>query len=526
MIEKNSGATKKHSCEKQFISRVVLFVVIAISSLAFSSCAILGPDHKTPETDFPQDWTARESELFRYPSAEEAQAWWTLFNDNTLNQLVSLTFKGNLTLQSAAVRIFEARAQLGIVRGNLYPQSQELGGDLTTIGVPSPADERYYNAASIGFDVGWELDFWGKFRRSIQSAEANLRSVEAQYDDLVVSLTAEVARTYIDIRTVEERIRLAQKNAELQEESLKIVTLQFQAGVVTELDILQAKTLLSSTRATIPSLQATLARYKNSLAILLGMFPGELEPYLEEQSPIPSIKEAIAMEIPAELLRRRPDVRSSEMLAAAQSAQIGIAQAELYPSFTLFGSIGWSANDIGSNELGDIFESNNFSYSFGPTFRWNLFHYGRLKNQVRVQDARYQQALLAYQETVLNAAREVEDAMKTLSYTVIEAQHLLEGIETSEKSTRLSMLQYEEGLADYQRVLDATRSRTQRQDQYAQVQGRIATTVVSLYKSFGGGWQVTDESLVLPDSLVEQMATRTDWGTLLPTKVDLEVPTK
>ncbi len=500
------------------IPRTILssWLSIIVLILMESGCAMLGPDHTTPEVELPKEWSAREGEFFQYPSSDEQVAWWTYFNDPILDRLIGLTYSGNLTLQSAAIRILEARAQLAVVQGNLYPQSQEMNGDLFAIGSTGPADDRYYNSGSIGFDLGWEIDFWGKFRRAIESADANLYGIVADYDDLLVSLTAEVARTYINIRTIEERIRLAKKNAELQEESLNLVIVQLEAGLVTELDVLQAKTLLSSTKSTIPALEATLSKYSNSLAVLIGVLPGEISQLLGDSTGIPAMGRAIVLEIPAELLRRRPDIRRQEMQAAAQAAQIGIARAELFPSFTLFGSIGWSANDRGVGSLGDIFESNSFSYSFGPAFRWNLFHYGRLKNQVRVQDARYQQTLLAYQNSVLNAAREVEDALSTLSHTVIRAKYLLEGIETSEKSTELSMLQYQEGLADYQRVLDATRSLTQKQDQYAQTQGEIAASVVALYKAFGGGWQIPEQRVRLPEEVQREMSSRTDWGAQLP----------
>lgn len=497
-------------------SRISFYLLVAAVFLVQAGCTMLGPDHTNPVVELPKEWSQQESELFMYPSSKEQTAWWNYFNDPTLNRLIDLTYTDNLSLQSAAIRILEARAQLSVVRGNLYPQTQALSGDLFTIGTTGPSDDRYYNSASVGFDLGWEMDFWGKFRRAIQSADANLQAFIADYDDLLVSLSAEVARTYINIRTVDERIRLAKKNAELQEKSLELVKLQLEAGVVTELDVLQARTLLSSTKSTIPSLEAVRATYINSLAVLIGKLPADMVPILGQPNGIPAMGGAVAMEIPADLLRRRPDIRRQEMKAAAQAAQIGIARAELFPSFNLFGSIGWSANDRGSNSLGDIFDSNSFSYSFGPSFRWNLFHYGRLKNEVRVQDARYQQTLIAYQNSVLNAAREVEDALASLSYTVSQAKFLLEGIETSQKSTELSMLQYQEGLADYQRVLDATRSLTQKQDQYAQTLGEISTSVVALYKAFGGGWELPVKKEIIPSTIQAEMTSRTDWGDYLP----------
>lgn len=488
---------------------------LIIPTLWLGACTMLGPDFQTPSAPIPEQWSEQGNELFRKPSDEDSIAWWTLFNDPVLTGLVQIAHRENLSLQNAALRIMEARAQLGVVKGNLLPQVQEMQGELFTTGTAGPSPDRFYNIASVGFDAAWEMDFWGKFRRGIEAADANLLATIANYNDVLVSLTAEVARTYVNIRTLQERIHLARTNAALQRDSLQLVTLQFEAGMVTELDILQAKTLLSSTLATIPNLEASLSSYKNSLAVLLGMLPTQINDHLQPMTDIPVLSTAIALGIPAELLRRRPDIRRAEMQAAAQSAQIGIARTELFPSFTLFGSLTWSATTRGNGNLGDIFDSDSFSYNFGPAFRWNLFNYGRLSNQVRVQDARFQQLITVYRETVLNAAREVEDAMQGLDRTTKEAEFLRQGVETSKRSTELSTLQYREGLTDYQRVLDSTRALTQKQDQYAQVKGRIATYAVALYKAFGGGWQIQQNRPALSPEVRHTMEQRTDWGTLL-----------
>ncbi len=497
------------------IRRIILPALGAALLFIVSGCTMLGPDFQTPEAQVPQSWSEQENELFHRPSKDESIAWWKQFNDPVLDQLIEVAYKQNLGLRAAALRIMEARAQLALVKGNLYPQSQSASGDLYTIGSTAPSDNRYYNAASAGFDVAWEMDFWGKFRRSIESSDANLLATMADYDDLLVVLTAEVAGTYVNICTLEERIRLARKNVKIQQDGLQLVQDQFDAGVVTELDLLQAQTLLTSTQATIPNLRAVLFSYRHALAVLLGMLPEDLAKVLDQTEKIPTISADIALGVPAELLRRRPDIRKAEMQAAAQSAQIGIARADLYPSFTLFGSLGWSANDIGSNSLGNIFDADSFSYSFGPAFKWNLFHYGRLKNQVRIQDARLQQLIIGYQNTVLNAAREIEDGMTGIIYAKKEAEYIWQGIVSSEKSVELARLQYEEGFVDYQRVLDSTRSMTQKQDQYAQLQGKIVTNIISLYKAMGGGWQVRQGKVYLPEETKEQMEERTDWGGML-----------
>ena len=493
-------------------------LVLGSALLLLNGCAMLGPDFETPDSKSPTSWSEEDDPLFLKPTEDDTIGWWSTFNDPTLDSLIELFSHQNLTLQTAAVRILEARAQLALVKGTIYPQLQEMNGELFTIGDEETqvTIDRYYNVASLGFDVGWEMDFWGKYRRSIQSADANLLSTIADYEDILVSLTAETARTYVDIRTLQERIKLATNNADRQQESLDLVNLQFEAGVVTELDVLQAKTLLSTTRAAIPNLEAALYSAKYGLALLVGILPEEIDALLEPSQQIPEVTSQVATVLPAELLRRRPDIRRAEMQAAAQSAQIGVARTELYPSFSLFGSIGWSANDIGDNSLGDIFESNSFSYTFGPTFKWNLFNYGRLKNEVRIQDARYQQTILNYQNTVLNAAREVEDAMKSLVNSFEEAKYIAASVESSERSTELSTLQYEEGLVDYQRVLDSIRSLTVRQDELAQTKGEIATNAIGLYKAFGGGWAIDyQDDLLLPENTITEMADRTDWGKFL-----------
>ncbi len=500
------------------LSTRILFPALTASLLLMlGGCTMLGPDFKTPEAQVPQAWSEQDKELFHKPSQDESIAWWTEFNDPVLDQLIQTAYAQNLSLRSAGLRILEARAQLGIVKGRLFPQVQEANGDLFTIGTTGPSDNRYYNVASVGFDAGWEMDFWGKFRRGIESADANLLATLADYDDVLVSLTAEVARTYVNICTLEERIRLAEQNTKIQQNGLQLVQDQFDAGVVTELDLLQAETLLFSTQATIPNLTAGLFSHKHALAVLLGMLPEDLKKVLDGTEKIPKITADIAVGAPAELLRRRPDIRRAEMQAAAQSAQIGIARADLFPSFTLFGSLGWSVNDIGNNSLGDLFDANSFTYSFGPTFKWNLFNYGRLKNQVRVQDARLQQLITSYQNTVLGAAREVEDSLTGIVYAKREAEFLLKGITSSQKSMELARIQYEEGFVDYQRVLDSTRALTQKQDQYAQVQGAITVNYISLYKALGGGWQIREGQEYLPQETIDQMKARTDWGNLLET---------
>jgi len=487
------------------------------------SCT-LPPPHRLPNVKIESQWNEHGSEIAYGEVAKVNIKWWRQFNDSTLNSLIEEAYSENLGLRAAALRILESRALLGLAKGGLYPQSQAASGELLHSGRAGRGEDRFVNSASIGFDAAWELDFWGKFRGSVYSTEALLFADLADYDDILVSLTAEVATTYVNIRTLEERISLSQKNVKLQEDSLGLVEAQLAAGTVTKLDVLQAKTLLSSTRAQIPAMRSSLIKFYNALAVLLGKTPGRIRGTLAGGQGIPQTPNNVSAGVPSELLRRRPDIRRAEMAALAQGAQIGVAKADLYPSFTLIGGLGSSANDARGASVGDIFHADNLSYTFGPTFRWNILNYGRIKNNVRVQDARFEQAITAYENTVLNAAREVEDGMTGYAQSKVEAEFLRQGLESSRESSELSMTQYEEGLADYQRVLDSIRSVTSKADQYAAAQGTIATNLIAMYKALGGGWERRDRSENMPPEMIRRMKERTDWGTYLEPTTPLPPP--
>jgi len=485
------------------------------------SCMV-GPEYIEPVAPVQSAWDVKDSSLTRGSKSKVDLSWWKQFNDPQLNILVESAYAQNLSLRSAALRILESRAILGISHGNLFPQSQGVSGDLLTLR-QTGGSGRNLNSTSFGFDAAWELDFWGKFRKSIDSADASLMADVADFDDILTSLTAEVATTYVNVRTIEERIDLAVKNAELQAESLNIVELQFEAGTVTELDVLQAKTLLMNTKSQIPRFQATLYKLHNALSVLLAKDADSIRSQIKGGKGIPKAPVKVAVGVPAELLRRRPDIRRAEMLAIAQSSQIGIAKADLYPSFTLVGFLGTSSTDLSGTSLSNAFDSGNVGYTFGPTFRWNILNYGRIKNKVRVEDARFEQAITAYQNTVLNAAREVEDGMTGFVHTKREAEFLRQGVDSSKRSTEISMIQYKDGLTDYQRVLDSIRSLTQKQDQYASVKGTIATDFIAMYKALGGGWEMRDREEALPADIRQKMMQRTDWGKFLDVPEPIQV---
>ena len=493
-------------------------------TLMISGCAMVGPDYVKPTVVEPEKWLEAEDPQIKSETADFSQ-WWTGFNDPILNQLVESAYQQNLPLQIAGLRILEARAELGIAIGFQYPQQQQAFGQgsvnqISKYQANAGFTDRYYFDYQVGFDAAWELDFWGKFRRAVQSGMANLEASIADYDDILVTLTSEVARSYVIIRTLEERLAVANENVRIQKRSLEIAEVRFKAGAVTELDVSQARALLRSTEATIPTLESDLRQVKNALAILLGKLPGEIDDTLGPPGLIPAVPAEVAVGIPTELLRRRPDIRFAERALAAQSALIGFAKADLFPHFSLFGTIGMRAAskvDTTSNNSNfqKLFNGDSLTYFAGPSIDWDLFNYGRITNRVRVADARFQELAINYEDTVLKAAREVEDAMIGFLRTRDAVVFLADGVKASKRAVDLSLIQYREGLVDYQRVLDTQRFLTEQQDTLVATAGVVVSNLISMYKALGGGWEIREGQDFVPETIKAEMDQRTDWGNLL-----------
>ena len=489
--------------------------------LIIAGCNVLGPDFVKPDAPVADQWLESGGDAAISSEQGDVSNWWTVFNDPILNSLVEKAYQQNLPLRIAGIRILEARAQLGIAVGNSYPQAQQVRGGIGHIELSenqpniSPTLDTSYRDADIGFDIGWELDVWGRFKRGIEAADADLLTTIADYDDVLVSLTSSVASAYSLIRTFEERIAIAHKNVEIQERSLKITNVRFENGATTELDVQQARTLLLNTKASIPALQVGLQQAKHAISTLLGLPPGNIESLLDGESVIPTAAAEVAVGIPAELLRRRPDIRRAELQAAAQSARIGIAEGDLYPHFSLIGSIGLRAGDTFNSNLGDLFQLNSIEAFAGPSLTWDIFNYGRIKNNVRVQDARLQQLIVNYQNTVLEASREVEDALVGFLRAKEQVEFLSESVEAAQRSVDLALLQYRDGVADYQRVLDTQQALVAQQDLKTARQGEIATNLIAMYRALGGGWQIRQGNDFVPTDTKQQMKQRTNWGELL-----------
>jgi NodT family efflux transporter outer membrane factor (OMF) lipoprotein len=508
------------------ISRFGIYC-LAIATFIFGGCTTVGPDFKRPEASIAKGWIEAKDPKVK-PQSVEYSDWWKLFNDPVLNNLIEIAYQQNLPLQIAGIRILEARAQLGIARGSQYPQQQQISGSTTRQRTSENAppgvggSQTFWNAQST-FDAAWELDLWGRFRRGVESADASLIATIADYDDVLVTLTADVASAYVQIRTIEERIALAQANVDIQERSLKIADVRFHNGATTELDVRQAESLLRDTQASIPRLQTSLRQTKTALSLLLGMPPSNLEAVLGMPSVIPSAPADVALGMPADLLRRRPDIRRAELQAAAQSALIGVAQSDLYPRLSLVGSIGFQSSDVGNAKLGNFLNGNSLTYFVGPFIQWPIFNYGRLKNNVRVQDARFEQLIVNYRNTVLRAAKEVEDFLVGYLRSQDESGFLGDSVKAAARSVDLALVQYRDGVVDYQRVLDTQRFLVQEQDLHTQSRGNVVLNLIGTYRALGGGWQIRRGKEFVPITIKQTMRTRTDWGKMLPTR---ELPEK
>jgi NodT family efflux transporter outer membrane factor (OMF) lipoprotein len=459
------------------------------------------------------------------PASEVPIRWWEIFEDPILNQLVNEARDQNLGVEIAALRVLEARAQLDIADGLRYPQTQFLTGDSTLV---SPSESELVDLLgigdfwqySLGATVAWEADFWGRYRRGIEAATANLEASIAAYDQGIVLLTAQVVSAYATVRETEEQLRISRENATLQERSYEITQVLFRNGEDSELDMQQALSLLLSTQATIPPLEAGLQRAKNALSALLGQPPGYVDEILADGTGLPIVPEDLAVGMPADMLRRRPDVRQAELLAMAQNAVVGLATADLYPSFQLAGTLSSTAGGPADTPFSDLLSSGSIAYTLGGNVVWPFLNYGRTKSNIRVEDARLQQALLNYRDTVVRAAREAGDAIAELVGSRNQDRILSEAVRSSARSNELSLIRFREGFSDYQRVLDAQQRLFTQQQRYVANQAAIVRDTVELYKSLGGGWE--DRAGLPPIDIenIEMMRTRSDWGELLSENED------
>ncbi len=452
----------------------------------------LGPNYKRPVVPVAPDWIDSSDPSIVHDRCAQA-AWWRVFNDPMLEQLILTAYQQNLSLRTAGLRVLEARTQRRIAAGNLFPQSQQFFGQYARNQLSTeaanvfafPGFARVFDDWQTGFDLSWEVDVWGRLRRSIESADAAIDAEVETYDDILVTLIGDVAASYIELRGFDERLRLAENNVEIQQGSLDIAQARFDQGRTASLDVEQAKTNLAETRALIPALQEGRRVTLNRLAVLLGMTPYRLEPLLAARGILPDAPEQAVVGIPADLLRRRPDVRNAERIIAQQSAQIGIAEADLYPQFGINGEI-----KLNSQSFNDLFDTSSTAGFVAPGFRWNILNYGRLVNNIRVQELRFQQSIVNYENVVLDAHREVEDAMVQFLRSKERTAELRKSAEAASKSVDLVRIQYTEGATDFGRVFVLEANLVRAQDNLIAAQADIAIALTRVYKALGGGWQL------------------------------------
>jgi NodT family efflux transporter outer membrane factor (OMF) lipoprotein len=332
--------------------------------------------------------------------------------------------------------------------------------------------------------LSWEIDFWGRFRRAIEANAADLDASVANYQDVLVTLLGDVAANYMALRTLEQQIEYTKTNVDLQRETLKIVDARFKAQTITGVDLRQAKSVLAQTESQVPELEISLRQTQNQLCTLLGVPPEQLRTRLGN-APVPTAPAEVAVGIPADLLRRRPDVRRAERLAAAQSAQIGVAEANFYPAIAINGTIGYSAQEFRS-----LWGASAFMGTVGPSFQWNILNYGRILNNVRLQDAKFLEAVAAYQQTVLKANQEVEDGLATFLKAQERARLLKISVDEAVEAVALVLVQYKNGTVDFTRVTQLQQALVVQQDNFAQAQGEIARGLIQVYKGLGGGWDI------------------------------------
>lgn len=473
--------------------------IISVGLAVLAGCAV-GPDYEQPKTSTPPQWTSLNGGETNGP-VELAQ-WWKNFGDTNLDAYIAIAIQSNLTLRVAEARVREARAQKGIVSANLWPSLSANGSysanrysdnafpPLTGFGI-SPD----YNLYDANLDAVWELDIFGGTRRAVQAATAQISSAEYSQRDVLVSVLAEVARDYISARAYQERLAIARDNIKAERDVLDLTSNRFESGLGTDLDVEQSKALLSTTESQIPSLEIGFDESVRGLAVLLGQSPDALMNEMTAQKDIPITPPMVPVGLPSDLLLRRPDVQKAEQDLASATAQIGVAKADLYPKFSLTGIAGFQ-----STSAGNWFDYVNRYWSAGPTVQWELFEAGSIVANIHVQNARQEEALNTYQQTVLVALEETENALTSYAKEQVRRESLNQSVEANKAAFDLSTQLYKSGLADFIRVLDSEQSLFITQDALVQSDQNVSQNLVQLYKALGGGWEEEEQSSLQKDN--------------------------
>lgn len=461
-------------------------LLLALLLLGPSACITVGPDYEAPVAHTPDLWHQSLTEGLDTGQAS-LRTWWTLLEDPVLDGLIERAGANNLDLRLALARVAESRARLGFAKGERVPAVDGVVAGQRTLTsedlLPASLNPGTQDVFGMGIDSSWEVDLWGRIRRSVESASASLEASVEDYRDVLVTLYAEVALNYIQVRALQQQILYTEGNIQTQRDSLQLTTDRNDAGLVGDLDVRQAELNLARTESFLPALRQQLVFAIHRLSVLVGEFPSALHAELIDPKPIPQPPAHVAVGLPSELLRQRPDVRAAERSLASQTARIGVAKAELYPRLSLVGTFSLEASS-----LGNWVSVASKAFSFGPTIRWNLFNGGRVRAQIDTEEALTEQALVSYEQSVLLAYEEVENAMVAFTQEIQRRDALNRSVVAAEQAVDLVDELYRLGLVDFQNVLDTQRSLFQQQDEYAASQGQVTQNLIQIYKALGGGW--------------------------------------
>ena len=464
---------------------ICLTVVLTSCLLGISGCTTVGPDYKPPQTATSTNWTSELQGGLTGNAADTnlLDRWWTVFNDPVLSDLVERARAGNLDIRQSEARVREARAQRGIAKAPLFPAVGANASASRTTTSKEAGNGQTADFYTTSLDASWELDIFGGTRRSLESATASWQASQESLRDVQVSLLAEVALNYVEVRSYQELLSITESNALIRVETYDITRWRREAGLTTQLDEDQAKQRLEQVRAQLPTLRTSLAQAKYRLAVLLGQPPGALHDLLAEQQPVPSTPVEVAVVVPADLLRRRPDVRTAERQLAAQTAQIGVAKAQLYPNFSLTGTLGLEAL-----EYANLYSASARAAQGLAKAAWTLFDGGSIRQNIKLQTAKQEESLSYYENTVLNALKDVESALVAYANEQMRRDSLAAAVTAGRSAFELARFQYNSGLVSFQTVLDTQQSLLSTRDQLAVSQAKVTSNLIGLYKALGGGW--------------------------------------
>ncbi len=473
----------QHLLQSFLLCTIIIFFML-------TGCIKVGPDYQPPETNATSNWRASLVNGLTNASVSRKNLadWWKRFNDPVLTKLIQKAIKNSPDLAMARAKLQEARAKRGLAKADKFP-TLNAKGSMTRSKASEDTGNRVTTKAhdlyNAGFDASWELDIFGGKRRAEEAAQAILEAKRANLRDVLVSLCAEVALNYVEVRTYQSRLNIARKIIQVQEKTLELVTSRENSGLGTEMDVQRADSILSSTRSKIPPLRAGLTAAQNRLAVLMGQKPGTVDKSLSHTKNVPTIEAKVAVGVPAATLRRRPDIRRAERELAAQTARIGEATSDLFPKFRLLGSVGLETIEHET----EFFHPDYGFWSIGPSVSWNIFDAGAIRRNIEIQSARQKQKLINYEKTVLSALEETENALTQFAREQERRMELKSAVRSAKKAEKLVRDKYKAGLVRFTAVLDAQRSLLSYRDKLAQSKGEVTSNLISVYKALGGGWQ-------------------------------------